>query len=193
MQPAGRRSVVDVALRSARHRGRAGAVAVQGARAAAARRSDLSRRHARCRDRRSAPARRRDRRADRRLAAGAADLRLRVFRQSELESGHREIRRAGADLRHHRHLAHRDADRGPDRPADRVLPDRAVPAVAAPPDRHRDRAARRHSQHHLRHLGPVRLRPVPAGHLAAVPDQHLRQRAGARRRCSPARPTASAC
>ena len=45
-----------------------------------------------------------------------------------LESGHREVRRAGADLRHDRHLAHRDADRGADRPADRDVPHRAVPA-----------------------------------------------------------------
>ena len=45
---------------------------------------------------------------------------------------------------------------------DRHLPHRALPAAAAPADRHRDRAARRHPQHHLRHLGPVRLRALPA-------------------------------
>ena len=35
--------------------------------------------------------------------------------------------------------------------------------------------------------------PFLQEHAAAVPDRTLRQRAGARRRCSPARPTASAC
>ena len=55
----------------------------------------------------------------------------------------------------------------------RDVPHRALPAVAAPPDRHRDRAARRHSQHHLRHLGPVRVRAVPAGDVAAVPDRRV--------------------
>ena len=30
------------------------------------------------------------------------------------------------------------------------------------PDRHGDRAARRHPQHHLRHLGPLHLRALPA-------------------------------
>ena len=84
-----------------------------------------------------------------------------------LESGHREVRRAGADLRHPRHLVHRHADRGAGRPLHRDLPHRALPAVAAPADRHRDRAARRHSQHHLRHLGPVRVRAVPAADLCS--------------------------
>ena len=53
------------------------------------------------------------------------------------------------------------------------------PPMAAPADRHRHRAAGRHPQHHLRHLGPVRVRAVPAAVRAAVPDRHLRQRAGA--------------
>ena len=48
-------------------------------------------------------------------------------------------------------------------------------------------------EHHLRHLGPVRFRAVPAGHAAAVPDRHVRRRPGHLRRFSPARPTASAC
>ena len=110
-----------------------------------------------------------------------------------LEPGHRQFRRAAGDLRHRRHLVHRHADRGADRPDDRVLPHRTVSAMAAPADRHRHRTARRHSQHHLRHLGPVRLRAIPAGDAAAVPDQHARQCSLALDRCSPARPTASAC
>ena len=46
-------------------------------------------------------------------------------------------RRARSDLRHAGHLRHRDADRHSGRPRHRDLPDRALPAVAAPPDRHR--------------------------------------------------------
>ena len=75
----------------------------------------------------------------------------------------------------------------------RPLPHRAVPDVAAPADRHRDRAAGRHPEHHLRHLGPVRLRAVPAALRAAVPDRRLRPRSRCSRRCSQGRPTASAC
>ena len=67
-----------------------------------------------------------------------------TFLSSKLEPGHREIRRAGADLRHDRHVVDRHGDRGAGRAADRGVPHRAVPAVAAPADRHRDRAARRH-------------------------------------------------
>ena len=68
-----------------------------------------------------------------------------------------------------------------------------VPDVAAPADRHRDRAARRHSEHHLRHLGPVRVRAVPAGHAAAVPDRDCSATSRCFPPCSPDRPTASAC
>jgi energy-coupling factor transporter ATP-binding protein EcfA2 len=41
------------------------------------------------------------------------------------------------------------------------------------PARHRHRAAGRHPQHHLRHLGPVRVRAVPAAHRAAGLIEHL--------------------
>ena len=67
-------------------------------------------------------------------------------------------------------------DRRAGRPRHRDLPDRALPAVAAPADRHRHRAAGRHSQHHLRHLGPVRFRAVPAAARPAAADRHVRQR-----------------
>ena len=43
-------------------------------------------------------------------------VRLRLPGQRALEPGHREVRRAGADLRHARHLAHRHADRRAGRP-----------------------------------------------------------------------------
>ena len=108
------------------------------------------------------------------------DFRLRLPGQRALEPGHGDFRGAPGDLRHARHLVHCDADRGSGRPDDRLLPHRTVPAMAAAADRHRDRAARRHPEHHLRHLGPVRVRPVPAANAAAVPDQYARQRAGHR-------------
>ena len=41
--------------------------------------------------------------------------------------------------------------------------------------RHRHRAARRHPEHHLRHLGPVRVRALVPGACAAVADRYLRQ------------------
>ena len=52
------------------------------------------------------------------------------------------------------------------------------PHVVAASDRHRHRAARRHSQHHLRHLGPVRIRAVPPAICAAVPDHGIRPSTG---------------
>ncbi len=110
-----------------------------------------------------------------------------------MESGHGEIRRAGADLRHARHVVHRHADCGPGGPDDCLLPHRAVPAMAAAADRHRHRAVGRRPEHHLRDLGAFRLCPVPAGDAAAVFDQNARLRRRLSRRCSPDRPTASAC
>ena len=62
--------------------------------------------------------------------------------------------------------------------------------MAAASDRHRHRTARRHSKHHLRHLGAVYLCPVPAGDLAAVFDQYARQCAPGSDRCLPGRLTA---
>ena len=74
----------------------------------------------------------------------------------------------------------------------RDVPDRVVPDVAAASDRHRHRTARRHPQHHLRHLGPVRVRAVPAADAAAVADRRCSATCRCCRRCLPARPTASA-
>ena len=109
-----------------------------------------------------------------------------------VESGHGEIRRAGADLRHARHVVHRHADCGPGGPDDCLLPHRAVSAMAAAADRHRHRAVGRRAEHHLRDLGAFRLCPLPAADAATVSDQHARQRAAGSRRCSPVRPMASA-
>src|SRR5674476_803849 len=117
--------------------------------------------------------------ADPWFVAGLAHVRLQFSDPNELEPGDREIRRAGTDLRHRRHFLHRHADRGAGRSIHRAVSHRIVPDVAAPPDRHRHRVARRHSQHHLRYLGPVRVRPVPAAIRAAVLDHSVRLCAGA--------------
>ena len=185
--------MADIALHSGAMQVEFRRLAFQGARTPAARRFRVPASHPRGRDRRPGPPGWRHRLAGHRLVAGAPQVRLRLPGQRALESGHREVRRAGADLRHDRHVAHRDGDRRSDRADDRDVPDRAVPAMAAAPDRHRHRAARRHSQHHLRHLGPVRLRAVPAGDAAAVPDRYCSANSRSCRRCSPVRPTASAC
>ena len=105
------------------------------------------------------------------------DFRLRIPHHRTMESGHREIRCSRADLRHARHFVYRHADRGAGRADDRFLSDRTLPAMAAAADRHRHRTARRHSQHHLRHLGSFHFRSVFAGHVAAVPDQNARRSA----------------
>ena len=49
------------------------------------------------------------------------------------------------------------------------------PPVAAPPDRHRDRTARRHPLDHLRHLGRLLLQAVHAGLHPAVHHRHARR------------------
>ena len=55
---------------------------------------------------------------------------------------------------------HRDADRGADQLRHRRLPERSMSRRSARADRLGDRAARRHSQHYLRHVGPVRVRAL---------------------------------
>ena len=174
--PSARRRIGDRhCLARYRHRGGGSAVPRQGPAAAAIRRHYFSHYHAHSRHRGAAAAGWRHRRPGLRLAAGLSRLRLRIPHHRGLEPGDREVRRAGPGLRHDRHLAHRHADRGAGRPDGGLLPDRALPDVAAPPDRHRHRAARRHPEHHLRHLGPVHIRPVPAADPAAVPDPDFRR------------------
>ena len=51
-----------------------------------------------------------------------------------------------------------------------------APRWTARPGRHRDRAARRHPEHHLRHVGPVRVRAVHGRARRAVADDHLGNR-----------------
>src|SRR5262249_60333080 len=64
---------------------------------------------------------------------------------------------------------------GAGRAPDRCISHRAVPNVAATAHRHRHRALGGHPEHHLWHLGLVRIRAVPAGDLATVPDRDVRQ------------------
>ena len=108
--------------------------------------------------------------------AGTQNVRLWLPVQPALESGHREIRSSPGHLRHDHHLVHRHVDRGSGGLDDRLLPHRAMSAMAAAADRHRGRTARRHPQHHLRHLGPVHVRPIPAANAATVSDRYARQR-----------------
>ena len=98
--------------------------------------------------------------ADRRRLAGDEGIRLRLPVDAALGAVGRSAgaRRARPDLRHAGHLRHRHADRHSGRPRHRDLPHRALPAMAAPPDRHRRRTARRHSLDHLRHVGLLRAR-----------------------------------
>ena len=126
--------------------------------------------------------RRHHRLADRRRLAGDEGIRLRLPVDLALGAVRRSAgaRRARPDLRHADHLGHRDDDRHSGRPRHRDFPDRALPAMAAPPDRHCGRTARRHSLDHLRHVGLLRAGPVPGQYVPAVHDQHVRRRAGAR-------------
>ena len=74
----------------------------------------------------------------------------------------------------------------------RLLPDRTGARLAAPPGRHRGRAAGGRAVDHLRHVGLLRHR---AGHGAvrpAVADRQHRRAAGASGSCSRARPSAPA-
>ncbi len=57
----------------------------------------------------------------------------------------------------------------------RNLLDRTLSALFAQPDRDRNRASGRHPQHHLRHLGLVRLRALVSENAAAGIDRRLRE------------------
>ena len=95
-------------------------------------------------------------------------------------SAQREIRRGDGDLRHPRHLVDRHADRRSGRPWHRGVPDGALLGAPASADRRRDRAPRRNSLDHLRHLGRLLFPAGDAGLYPALPHQHARQRAGHR-------------
>ena len=69
----------------------------------------------------------------------------------------RQLWRAGAPLRHADHRLHRHDHRRADQPGYRDLPDRAVPDLPQAADFDRGRTAGGRAQHHLRHVGPVRV------------------------------------
>ena len=138
--------------------------------------------HPRLRDLGAPHSRRHHPLADRRRLARDEGIRFRVPVDPALGAVRRSAgaRRARADLRHADHLRDRDDDRHSGRSRHRGVPDRDLPAVAAPPDRARHRTARRHSLDHLRHVGLLRARAVSGQHVPAVHDQHIRRRPRAR-------------
>ena len=87
---------------------------------------------------------------------------------TKLESRYGKVWRARSDLRHDHHVPDRHADSGAVRAYDRDVSDRALPVVAASPDRHRHRIAGGHPQHHLRNLGAFRVRALPAATCATA-------------------------
>src|SRR3569623_443429 len=117
--------------------------------------------------------------ADRRLA-GPVDLWSRLRVDAALEPGEGDLRRARAHLRHHHHVADRHDHRHSGELRHRGVPDRALSAAAAPPDRRRHRAARRHSFDHLRPVGLLLPCTVPADNHPAGADRLARQAAGDR-------------
>ncbi len=100
--------------------------------------------------------------ADCRRMAGHARIRFLLFVDAALGAVRKPAgsRRAESDLRHPRYVVHRDGDRHSGRPRHRDLPDRALPAVAAPSHRHGGRTARGRAVDYLRHVGLLRARPV---------------------------------
>ena len=127
------------------------------------------------------------------LAAGVARVRARFPHLGKLESGHREVWCAAGNLRHAAHLLHRHADRRSHQPRHRNLSDRDFSRAAAPADWHRHRAAGGHPEHHLWHLGPVRVRALVPGARAAADDRYASPTFQCSTSCSPVRLTASAC
>ena len=119
-------------------------------------------------------ARRRDLAVDR-LMARVQHLRLRLLRQRRLEPAQGAFRRRRGDLRHAGDVNHRDGDRRAGRSRRRGVPHRTLSARAAPPDRHRDRASRRHPLDHLRHLGRLLFQAGDAGLCPAVPHPYARR------------------
>ncbi len=167
----------------------------QGAQRLQVRRRYLLLDHPRLRDLGAADPRRHHRLADRRRLAGDQGVRLFLPVDVALGAVGRSAgaRRARSDLRHAGHLGHRDDDRHSGRPRHRDLPHRALPAMAAPPDRPCGRTARRHPLDHLRHVGLLRARPVPGQHVSAVHDQRCSRASRCSARSSPARRPISAC
>lgn len=112
-------------------------------------------------------------------------------------SARRRVRRARADLRHHRDLADRAHHRRAGQLRHCPVSYRAVARVAAPSARYRHRAARRRAFHRLRHVGAARVcadlrrilpeaavgHPWPgAGDWQAVPGRAARYRPAVCRR-----------
>ena len=124
-----------------------------------------------CAGGRIAPDRRVFRRLDAELPALARAVRLAVPRHERLGPGHRAVRRAQQPLRHAGLDGDRDGDRRAAEPGDRPVPGRARPADAPPRHRNGHRAAGGGAEHHLRNVGPLRLRAVHGQVRRAGPGQ----------------------
>ena len=96
------------------------------------------------------------------------------LRDAIVESRHRQVRRAGADVRNGRHIAPRASSRRARGHRHRDLPDGTMPDAAAPADRHRHRTARRHPVDHLRNLGPLLPRALRPDLDPTGPDRGVR-------------------
>ena len=113
--------------------------------------------------------------ADRRLHSGARSVRTEVLCHRRLEPGDQAVRRSGAYLRNAGDLVDRAHHRHSGELRHRAVPDRDVSSHAQASVGHRGRTARRDSQHHLWHVGPVRVRACFRRHRPAVPGADLGQ------------------
>ena len=94
-------------------------------------------------------------------------VRLLVPDEPVLEPGDRKIWRPSADLWHDHHVNHCNGHRRSNRTRHCNLLDRNVPESSSPSDWYRNRTARRHSKHNLRHLGTLRPSAPAANDCAA--------------------------
>ena len=109
-----------------------------------------------------------------RLGAVAGQIRLRLPLLLVLEPGEGRLRRRQQHLRHPGLDRHLHGHCRPLEPGHRPLPGGAGAAAGQPRGRRGDRAAGRHPQHHLRHVGALRLRPLHGRLRAACAGQNRR-------------------
>ena len=124
---------------------------------------------------RAVHARRDHRRAGLGGGSRVREIRPRVLLHRRLGPGEDELRRAGADLRHARHLDDRPADRRAGQLRHRDLSHRDVPRRPQASARHRGRAAGGDPVDHLRDVGAVRVRAGVRGLRPAGAHQGLRR------------------
>ncbi|CAA9308086.1 MAG: Phosphate transport system permease protein PstC, partial [uncultured Microvirga sp.] len=91
--------------------------------------------------------------------AGLPGVRLELRHELDLGRQQRPLRRLAGGRRHAHDGPHRARGRRPDQPRHRDLPDPAFAALAEAAGRNRGRAPGRGALDHLRHVGPLHLRP----------------------------------